>query len=85
MEEVCPAVLLQRCSVPRHPAHWWHIPGAGEAKASSPSRGGARKCPAQAHTVKPLVTRWDVKGRAERGHRYNWTEARLSSLHGSSS
>ena len=65
--------------------HWWHSPGAGEAKASSPSRGGARKCPAQAHTVKPLVKRWDVKGKAERDHKSNWTEARLSSLHGSSS
>lgn len=75
MEEVAtgallwPAAFLLCCSAQ------WCKSSCWEAKTFYPSRGGALKRPAWAHTVRPLKMSWDVKGKAGRANKRNWTEA----------
>ena len=59
------------------------VQALGEAGVSSAYTGGAQKRPMQAHTMRLLVTREDIRGKVKWGHKNDWTEAQLSSLCGS--
>ena len=86
MEEVaarnlwCPAGFLQCYSCLSIKLIGGTVQALGEAKASSPSKGGALKWPKQAHTIRPLEIGWDFKGKAEGLIKWTGLKSWLSSL-----